>query len=202
VTSGPPAGRGPRRSAGRPLTTALLVTTVVLAACGGRSDADVVEDLVNRLLDEQVVALRLAMDTWDGSGDPLSPAVEDQLESVLAGRALERARVALPAAVADPEAAGLPSDPTQTEAHRFDIERIVRSESACVVAVGQYAFGGLDAEDATPLPTAVSLTAIGPDGSLGERRDWRLRDAISVASLEDEDLDDPQLLDTTCTWDR
>jgi hypothetical protein len=178
------------------------VTTVVLAACGGRSDADVVEDLVNRLLDEQVEALQLAMDTWDGSGDPLSPAVEDQLESALAGRALERARVALPAAVADPEAAGLPRGSSQAEARRFDIERIVRSEPECVVAVGQYAFGGLDAEGATPLPTAISLTAIGPDGSLGELRDWRLRDAISVASLEDEDLVDPQLLDTTCRWDR
>jgi hypothetical protein len=180
----------------------LLTLALLLSACGGRSDADVVEDLVNRLLTQQVEALELAIGTWDGGGDEIPPAVDDKLQSALAGRALDRARATLPAAVADPSAAGVPDGATQAGARRFAIERIVRSEPSCVIAVGRYAFRGLDNDDANPLPTAVSLSALGPDGSLAELRDWRLRDAISVASLEDEDLQDPELLDTTCAWGR
>jgi hypothetical protein len=179
----------------------LLAMVLLLSACGGRSDADVVEDLVNRLLTQQAEALELAIGTWDGSGDEIPPAVDDKLQSALAGRALGRARATLPAAVADPSAAGVPDGATQAGARRFAIERIVRSEPSCVIAVGRYAFRGLD-DDANPLPTAVSLSALGPDGSLAELRDWRLRDAISVASLQDEDLRDPELLDTTCAWER
>jgi hypothetical protein len=178
----------------------LVAMVLLLGACGGRSDADVVEDLVNRLLTQQVEALELAIGSWDGGGDGIPPAVDDRLESALAGRALDRARATLPSAVADPTAAGVPEGATQAGARRFAIERIVRSEPSCVVAVGRYAFRGLDNDDANPLPTAVSLSALGPDGSLAELRHWRLRDAISVVSLEDEDLRDPDLLDTTCTW--
>jgi hypothetical protein len=188
-----------RRGAG---TILLVVTALLVGACGGRSDADVVEDLVNRLLTRQVEALELAIGTWDGSGDALPSAVDDRLASALTGRALDRARATLPVAVADPTAAGVPDGATQAGARRFEIDRIVRSEPSCVIAVGQYAFRGLDNADASPLPTAVSLSALGPDGSLAELRHWRLRDAISVVSLEDEDLRDPELLDTTCSWER
>jgi hypothetical protein len=181
----------------------LLVAMVwLLGACGGRSDAEVVEGIVNRLLTQQVEALELAAGSGDASGDGLSPAVDDKLEGALVGRALDRARATLPAAAVDPAAAGVPEGQTQAAARRFAIDRIVRSEPSCVIAVGEYAFRGLEDGDANPLPTAVSLSALGPDGSLAEVRDWRLRDAISVVSLEDEDLRDPDLLDTSCTWER
>jgi hypothetical protein len=50
--------------------------------------------------------------------------------------------------------------------------------------------------------TAVSLSSTSPDAGLGQVRDWRLRDAIAMASFADEDLADPEVLDTTCAWNR
>jgi hypothetical protein len=179
--------------------SAALVVLLLAVGCGGRTDAHVVDDLVDGLLAEQADALELAVDTWDGSGDPLTSEVDDALAGALAGRALDRARTTLAAAVADPQAAGIPRD-VQMDLRRFATLRIVRSEPGCLVAVGRYAFAGLETDGVTPRETAVSLSSDSPDAALGQVRDWRLRDAVAMASFEDEDLADPDVLDTTCSW--
>jgi hypothetical protein len=170
----------------------------LLAACGGRTDAHVVDDLVDALLAGQNDALAAAVEGWDGSGDPLTDEVDDELTAVLAGRALERARRTLPDAVRG----GLTLPDDDGRVRRFATERIVRSEPRCLVVVGRYAFAGLEHDDGTGPSAAVSLSAVSPDGALGHPRDWRLRDVVSMASYEDDDLDDPSVLDATCTWDR
>jgi hypothetical protein len=189
-----------RRSAAR--AALLLLLALALLGCGGRTDAHVVDDLVDGLLARQVDALELAVEGWEGAGDPLTAEVDEELETALAGRALDRARATLPAAVADPSAAGFDPDDGDTRVRRFATSRIVRSEPTCVVAVGSYAFAGLDAEGVTPRETAVSLSSTSPDAGLGQLRDWRLRDAVAMASYVDEDLADPDVLDSTCAWDR
>jgi hypothetical protein len=188
------------RSAAR--AALLLLATLGLVGCGGRTDAHVVDDLVDGLLTRQAAALELAIATWDGAADPLTAEVDDALQGALIGRALERARAGLPAAVHDPAAVGVAAGPRQAEARRFATIRIVRSEPGCLVAVGSYAFRGLDTEGATPLETAVSLSTTSPDAGLGQVRDWRLRDAIAMASFTDADLADLEVLDSTCAWGR
>jgi hypothetical protein len=185
-----------RRVAG----VAAAAIALTLVACGGRTDAHVVDDLVDRLLAGQLEALQLAVETWDGVADPLTVEVDRELEEVLAGRALARARITLPTAVGE-RGATLPDADVPTRIRRFATERLVRSEPRCVVAVGRYRFAGLDTDDGSGPSAAVSLSAISPDGALGEVRHWRLRDVISMASYEDADLSDPDVLDTTCTWD-
>jgi hypothetical protein len=189
-----------RRSAAR--AALLLLVTLALLGCGGRTDAHVVDDLVDGLLARQADALELAVEDWDGAGDPLTAEVDEELETALAGRALDRGRATLPVAVADPAAAGLDPDGSDASVRRFATSRIVRSEPTCLVAVGSYAFAGLDAEGVTARETAVSLSSTSPDAALGQVHDWRLRDAIAMASVTDDDLADPEVLDTTCSWDR
>jgi hypothetical protein len=189
-----------RRSAAR--TALLLLVSLGLLGCGGRTDAHVVDDLVDGLLARQTDALELAVEGWDGVRDPLTAEVDEELAVALAGRALDRARTTLPAAVADPAAAGLDPDRGDVRVRRFATSRIVRSEPGCLVVVGSYAFRGLDVEGLTPRETAVSLSSGSPDAALGQLRDWRLRDAIAMASFTDDDLADPEVLDSTCVWDR
>jgi hypothetical protein len=143
------------RSAAR--AALLLLATLGLVGCGGRTDAHVVDDLVDGLLTRQAAALELAIATWDGAADPLTAEVDDALQGALIGRALERARAGLPAAVHEPAAVGV---------------------------------------------AAVSLRTTSPDAGLGQVRDWRLRDAIVMASFTDADLADLEVLDSTCAWDR